>query len=104
MSIITSIGTGLRINHLVPGSPGETAGARVGDLLVSLNDTPINSFEDYIAAKGELKAYPMVVRRGDKFLSLHVDCGDPAIPVEQQSNPAAVLQAMGLIPSSSSNN
>ena len=97
-----NIGTGIPIEYIFPDSPAERAGVRVGDILVSLNNSPISSPDDFIRAKDGLKAYPIVVSRNGEYVAMYLDCNVPAIPVG--CSPIDALRIAGKLPSESPNN
>ena len=50
VSVMQSLGGGAVVAGVEPGSPGETAGLKPGDVITRLNDRPIDSADALIAA------------------------------------------------------
>jgi serine protease Do len=67
------------VGRITPGSPAEKAGVRAGDVLVRAGAKPIRNPFDWEARLLELRvgdAFPLVVRRGERELSLQVTVAD----------------------------
>jgi hypothetical protein len=67
-------GRGVVVNEVIGGSPAEAAGVRVGDILLSFADTPLDSLETLAAqvqARGD-QATSLALLRGGKPVSLQV--------------------------------
>ncbi len=61
----------VKVLGLIPGSPSERAGVRIGDLIFSVNGIPVGSFSDYVNAKGENKeSTELVVIRNNTVLEI----------------------------------
>lgn len=50
---------GAYVGGVHAGSPAEAAGLKVGDVITSVGDTPVNSVDDLTAAIGKLPAGPV---------------------------------------------
>jgi len=50
VSVMQSLGGGAVVAGVEPGSPGEQAGLKPGDVITRLNDRPIDSADALIAA------------------------------------------------------
>ena len=65
---------GLLLRHCIPGSPAADIGLQSGDIVLYINDYPVNSIEDYVAAR---RIYDdridVRVFRENQFLNLTVD-------------------------------
>ena len=66
---------GALVKSVLPGSPAEKAGLEPGDLILKLNDQPINDPTALQATVEQLtigKSYPLIISRGGKQQSLNV--------------------------------
>lgn len=66
---------GALVRTVLPGSPAEKAGLEPGDLILKLNDAPINDATSLQGAVEQLsigKSYPMVISRAGKHQTLNV--------------------------------
>lgn len=71
----TSGPAGALVNGVIPGSPAEAAGLRVGDLITGYQGQRIESFADLAAAvRGDLpgETVTLTVQRGDEEITLEV--------------------------------
>lgn len=67
----TSAPQGCFVGQVRTGSAAETAGLKVGDIIIEANHTPIRSGEDLQAAvKAARRDFPLVVRRGSSTENL----------------------------------
>src|SRR5690606_14358034 len=57
---------GLKIMGCLPGSPAEKMGLQKGDVLISINDTPVNTLSDFAVGRLCLTARPL----GPNLISL----------------------------------
>jgi glutaredoxin 3 len=66
---------GAYIGSIHPGSPAEAAGLKIGDVIVSVNDKPINSVDDLTAALSKRGPGPVSlgVMRGPNKRSVTVE-------------------------------
>ncbi len=67
------------VGRVVPGSPAERAGVRVGDVLLRAGQKPLRNPFDWEARLLELRvgeAFPLTVRRGDRELVLQLTVAD----------------------------
>jgi len=72
------VSEGALVRGVEPGSPAATAGARPGDVIVSLAETPVESVEDLLGALRRTQPgqqQPMVVVRGGERQNLTVRIG-----------------------------
>ncbi len=66
---------GLHLDAVRDGSPADKAGVKGGDIVIKLAGKEVRNISDYMFALGEMKAgetYDIVVRRGDKTLTLKI--------------------------------
>ncbi|MGA9769667.1 MAG: M28 family peptidase [Blastocatellia bacterium] len=66
---------GMKLDGVRPGSPGERAGLKAGDLVIRLGKTPIKNVYDYTYALGELRPneeVEIVVRREGREMILKI--------------------------------
>jgi aminopeptidase YwaD len=66
---------GMKLDGVRPGSPGERAGLKAGDIVIKLGKTPIKNVYDYTYALGELRPneeVEIVVRRDGREMNLKV--------------------------------
>jgi len=65
---------GVPIKWLMAGGPAETAGVKVGDIVIVINGQAINNIQDYLAAIAENDNYTMeVLRNGRELLTFHIE-------------------------------
>ena len=65
---------GVEILSVQPGGPADRAGLRKGDVVVSMDGTPVRSAEDlHRAAQKGTAVHELVIRRGGKKLSVRVE-------------------------------
>jgi len=74
--------SGILVRNVFEGSPAQKAGVKDGDIIVSINNTPVTDWTDYVAIVKQGTPYDMeVLRSGRELLTLHVDTsGAPAEP------------------------
>lgn len=73
-------GGGYAITGTGPGSPAAEAGLRGGDVIVQLGEYKIGNLEDFDGALRKHQAgdrVPVIVRRGDEDITLHVTLDPP---------------------------
>jgi hypothetical protein len=71
-------GPGVRAESIVEGSPAAAAGLQAGDVLLKVGDRAIANLQDYsnvLRALNPGDTVPVVVRRGDKELTVTVTLG-----------------------------
>lgn len=91
------IAQGARVATIVPGSPAERAGLRVGDVLVKSRTRTIRNRFDWDAALLDLRVgeqVPLVVRRGSSQVALTVSIAD--LP-EVSAQKVQVLRELELV-------
>lgn len=77
---------GAAIPQVLPSSPAEAAGIKVGDIITSVDNTPVKSASDVINTVGFLRVNSKVkieILRQNKKLSLDVTLSDPKQRVEK---------------------
>jgi serine protease Do len=70
---------GVVLRAVVPGSPGERAGLRAGDRIVSARGRPMRNVFDWEAERLDMRVgetVPLVVRRGGRDLTINVTVAD----------------------------
>jgi S1-C subfamily serine protease len=68
-------GPGVRVQEVLPGSPAEAAGIRPGDVILSLDGTPITglrAYSDLLKARKPGDAVEVVVRKDGEKTRLRV--------------------------------
>lgn len=68
-------GEGMRVDVVRPGRPGANAGMEDGDVVTSMNGTPVGSVMDYMQVLNKLNPgdnVDLVVKRGESFVVLKV--------------------------------
>ena len=66
---------GMKLDGVRPGSPGERAGLKAGDIVIKLGKTPIKNVYDYTYALGELRPneeVEIVIRRDGREMNLKI--------------------------------
>lgn len=66
---------GMKLDGVRPGSPGERAGLKAGDIVIKLGKTPIKNVYDYTYALGELRPneeVEIIVRREGREMNLKI--------------------------------
>ena len=66
---------GMKLDGVRPGSPGERAGLKAGDIVTKLGKTPIKNVYDYTYALGELRPneeVEIVIRREGRETALKI--------------------------------
>jgi len=66
----------LAISRIVPEGPAERAGLEVGDVLIRVNDQPVNAFVPLAQVMDESKSVTLVVRRDKEDITVNVDTDD----------------------------
>lgn len=68
-------GEGLRVDGVKDGKPGQTAGLKAGDIIISMHGKSIKGIQDYMTLLGELKpgdSSTLQVKRGEEIIKLNV--------------------------------
>ncbi|MCK7534909.1 MAG: PDZ domain-containing protein [Marinilabiliales bacterium] len=55
-----NVKNGLRADFVTPGKPAALGGMVKGDIIVAIEDKPVNNIEDYMFRLGQLKAGQIV--------------------------------------------
>ncbi|KAJ4819305.1 Serine protease HTRA1 [Rhynchospora pubera] len=66
---------GVLVPMVVPGSPGDLAGFRANDIVISFDGKPVKSIKEIVNIMGDKVGVPfrvVVVRRGNKYVNLTV--------------------------------
>ena len=66
---------GMKLDGVRPGSPGERAGLKAGDIVIKLGKTPIKNVYDYTYALGELRPneeVEIMIRREGRAMTLKI--------------------------------
>ncbi|XP_078149831.1 trypsin family protein with PDZ domain-containing protein isoform X2 [Carex rostrata] len=74
---------GILVPMVIPGSPGDRAGFRANDVVVSFDGKPVESINEIVHIMGDRVGVPLravVVRRGNKYVNLTV------VPEEAKSS------------------
>ncbi len=87
--LVNDEGIETRVAELAPDSPAARSGLREGDVLVKVNDEPVNRPSDvldigfYLTGGDEV---PVTIKRGGETLTVHVEAGDePGSPRERSA-------------------
>jgi S1-C subfamily serine protease len=51
-----SINNGLKVEAVTPGKPAAAGGMKKGDIIISVDEKPVNNIGDYMFRMGQLKA------------------------------------------------
>jgi regulator of sigma E protease len=86
------------VASVVAGSPAAQAGLKSGDLVVRINNNPIDSFDDIATTVRQVQARPIEVQVVRDSSIVKVAMTPQAITGEVQSADDFVTQALGLIP------
>lgn len=85
ISLGADAGGGALVGSVNPGSPAEKADLRVGDLIITAEEMPLDSNEDLIAAVIDLKVGDTVsleIERGSEELELEIVLGEREVPAQ----------------------
>ena len=62
---------GLYVQGFLPGSIAEKAGVKVGDVIFSVNDMPVNNVSDYVEAHScDKSGMNLVLLRSNKIIEI----------------------------------
>jgi len=90
---------GAAVTLVIQNSPAQNAGLQVGDIITSINDTPISTANDVVNAVGFLrvdsKANVHVLRKGKK-ITLHATLNDPKQRDQDNEKADPFLYGVGL--------
>ena len=86
---------GVLVGRVLPGTPAETAGVRVGDLLVKVDGQPIEDVRDLRRALDERRgqSFPVELLRDGRSVSLDVTL--PARDEDKEETPESVRPHLG---------
>ncbi len=79
---------GVRVSHVEPGSPIETAGIQVGDYVVAVNGSPVDgsrNFRNYFAQVWASGEFDIEVQREGSRIRLDVRVGDAPVAADVPS-------------------
>lgn len=84
---------GMPILNILPGSPCDKAGAKVGDRIISVDGVTIGGTVDFIrATENRGPIFQVEVMRGQQIIAMTFDVTKPAISEEERADPEAVLR------------
>lgn len=90
---------GAAVAMVMPDSPAEQAGIQVGDIIVSINGTPIKNASDVVNTVGFLRVNSTVkieLQRANKTITTNVSLTDPAKRKEKMEETNPFLFGVGL--------
>jgi hypothetical protein len=75
MPSYTADGSGVQVDGVTDGRPGQKAGIQTGDVIIQMGDLEIKDIQDYMGALGKFdkgETIPVKVRRGKEIVTLSV--------------------------------
>jgi hypothetical protein len=73
MPSYTADGSGVQVDGVTDGRPGQKAGIQTGDIIIQMGDLEIKDIQDYMGALGKFdkgETIPVKVRRGKEIVTL----------------------------------
>lgn len=75
MPSYTADGSGVQVDGVTDGRPGQKAGIQTGDIIIQMGELEIKDIQDYMGALGKFdkgETIPVKVRRGKEIITLSV--------------------------------